>query len=258
MSLITSNWAKFMKLVFVFNNFVFLLIGVASIGFGLWGVIQGEKVFEQEWFPKLADNDLQADLQSNVKHAFTWLIVGAVILVGIAFLGFCGGAKENRCILGVFFIILFVLTIVFVAALVLFYAFPDVVTRGLSKAIEEEKRKYLEESKTNETSRVEKNVESTQTKLKCCLWNETFAEENNITTCFENWGESASSRPANSTYHGEDCVKALLTKLKSSIKEKEMTFALIVVITICVCVVQMILSLYICCKIKSVNYENMK
>ena len=71
-------------------------------------------------------------------------------------------------------------------------------------------------------------------------------------------GESASSKPANSTYHGEDCVKALLTKLKSSIKEKEMTFALIVVITICVCVVQMILSLYICCKIKSVNYENMK
>ena len=38
-----------------------------------------------------------------------------------------------RCILAVFFIVLFVLTLVFLAALILFYAFPGVVTRGLNK-----------------------------------------------------------------------------------------------------------------------------
>ena len=41
---------------------------------------------------------MSPDLVRNIKKAFTWLIIGAVILVGIAFLGFCGGCRENRCI----------------------------------------------------------------------------------------------------------------------------------------------------------------
>jgi len=257
MSMLTSKWAKFMKLIFVFNNFVFLLVGIAAIGFGLWGVIKGDKVFDEEWFPKLEDDKLQEDLKSNVKHAFTWLIVGAVVLVGIAFLGFCGGAKENRCLLGVFFILLFILTAVFLAALILFYAFPDTFTKGIKHAIELEKENYLKESKTNSSSSVEDRVEATQTALKCCLWNETFAEDHKIKTCFDNWGD-ADSKPANAVFHDKDCVRTLLEKLKASIKEREWTFALIVVITVIVCVIQMVLSLYICCKIKSQNYENMK
>lgn len=248
-----------MKLIFVINNFIFLIIGLAAIGFGLWGVIQGEKVFEEDWFPQFGDDQLQQDLERNIKHAFTWLIVGAVILVGIAFLGFCGGCRENRCILAVFFIVLFVLTLVFLAALILFYAFPGVVTRGLNKVIQHEKDRYIEESKTNSTSKIVENVNSMQTKLKCCLWsNETFAEENKIRTCFDNWDESAETKPSNAVFHSESCTSALIAKIKTAIKEKETTFALIVIVTIIICVIQMILSLYICCKIKSQPYETMK
>ena len=48
-----------MKLIFVFNNFLFLLIGLTAIGFGLWGFIQGEKVFKEDWFPQIDNEGLQ-------------------------------------------------------------------------------------------------------------------------------------------------------------------------------------------------------
>ena len=66
MSLLQSRWAKFMKLIFIFNNFMFLLIGLAAIGFGLWGVIQGEKVFEEEWFPKIGDETMEQGEHATV------------------------------------------------------------------------------------------------------------------------------------------------------------------------------------------------
>jgi len=94
---------KFLKTVFIFLNFLFLVLGLTALGFGLWGVISGEKVFEKDWFPTLSDKTLQDSLRENIRHAFTWLIIGACLLVGIAFLGFCGGCKENKCLLGTFF-----------------------------------------------------------------------------------------------------------------------------------------------------------
>jgi len=247
-----------MKLIFVFNNFMFLLIGLAAIGFGLWGVIQGEKVFEKDWFPKIGDETMQADLARNVKHAFTWLIIGAIILVGIAFLGFCGGLRENRCILGVFFIVLFILTLVFLAALILFYAFPHLVVKAMDKAVEKEREDYLAQRNSTAPTKVSKNVDAMQRSLKCCLFNETVAEDNLIRTCFENWGDANSTKPADAVFRKDQCTKALVKYLKDFLKEKQTTFALICVLVIIICVIQMILSLYICCKIKNENYETMK
>lgn len=254
--MLQSRWAKFLKMVFVFNNFIFLLIGLVAVGFGLWGIIQGEKVFGLDWFPKITDEVMQQELQRNVKHAFTWLIIGAVILVGIAFLGFCGGCKENRCILGVFFVILFVLTLVFFTALILFYAFPSLVGKGLDKVFHQEKDKYLEDLGNNATSDFIRSVDTMQEKLKCCLVNETVAVDYKIKSCFEKWGDSDVKSP-DAVFHGEGCAEATIDAVKGMLKAEQTTFALIVVITIIVCVVQMILSLYICCKIKSQTYETM-
>ena len=50
---------KFLKTVFIFLNFLFLVLGLTALGFGLWGVISGEKVFEKDWFPTLSDKTLQ-------------------------------------------------------------------------------------------------------------------------------------------------------------------------------------------------------
>jgi len=248
-----------MKLVFVFNNFMFLIIGLAAIGFGLWGVIQGEKVFEEDWFPEIGDEALQKDLVRNIKKAFTWLIIGAVILVGIAFLGFCGGCRENRCLLGAFFMILFVSTLLFLTALILFYAFPHLVNKWMKKALKEEREKYLEHHNNNSTkTKIEKNVDSMHTNLKCCMFNETVAEANKIISCYDNWANSTDTKPANAKFHSKECSTALVELLKKFLKQKQTTFALIVVVTIIIGVIQMILSLYICCKIKSQSYENMK
>ena len=63
--------------------------------------------------------------------------------------------------------------------------FPPVFT-----VIEKEKKQYEEDVKNNNSSSTtEKNVNSMQTTLKCCLWNETAAEDMKIKSCYEKWGE---------------------------------------------------------------------
>ena len=70
MPILTSKWAKFIKWIFVFNNFVFLLVGIAAIGYGLWGVTEADKVFDEEWSPILGDDKLQ--------EGDEWLIEGFI------------------------------------------------------------------------------------------------------------------------------------------------------------------------------------
>lgn len=247
-----------MKLIFIFNNFIFLLIGLVAIGFGLWGVIRGEKVFEEEWFPQIEDKKLERDLRNNIKHAFTWLIIGAVILAGIAVLGFCGGWRENRCILGVFFLILFVLTLIFLAALILFYAFPAFVGRQMDAVLELQKDEFLTNRKKDNTTTISKNLAAFQQSFKCCLFNETVAEDYKIKSCYENWGKEQNAKPNDAVVFKQSCSTALIERLKEFLANYKTTFALIVVVTIIICVIQMILSLYICCKIKGESYETMK
>jgi len=257
---LTSGWTKFMKMIFVFNNFLFLLIGLTAIGFGLWGFIQGEKVFKEDWFPQIDNNGLQKDFERNIKHGFTWLIVGAIVLVGISFLGFCGGMKENRCILAVFFVILFILTLVFIGALVIFYAAPELIEKAIDDGVAKQKTKYVECMRSSDCNStiVDENVESLQTKFSCCLWNETFAENNTITTCFDKWASASTSKPDDAVFHEKHCSEALIEFFKNLLNSKKIWFALIVIVVLFICAIQMILSLYICCKIKSQVYETMK
>jgi cbb3-type cytochrome oxidase subunit 3 len=257
MASIEGGCGKFLKFVFVFLNFLFLVLGLATFGFGCWGLIQGEKVFENDWFPKIHDEALQTGVEKNIIHAFTWLVVGAVILIGIAVLGFCGGCKENRCILGVFFVLVFIIFFIFVSALVLFFAFQDKVREGLDKAIEftlnDEKKKY-----GNDTS-VAKKVDLLQEKLECCLWNATVAEDLAVTSCFEKWPKDQAKKPADATFNVESCSGSIINKLKEWIERRKGEFSGFCVIILCTCLMQMILSCSLLCKIKNKQpYAEMK
>jgi len=227
-------------------------LGLTALGFGLWGVISGEKVFEKDWFPTLSDKTLQDSLRENIRHAFTWLIIGACLLVGIAFLGFCGGCKENKCLLGTFFAILFVLTLVFLAALILFFAFPKLIKSGVDKLMEKERENYS-------SDKVRQNVDWMQKNFTCCLFNKTVAEEKNITSCFSGWDNADEPKPADAKFHTKKCSSAVVEKIKGYLHQKQAAFAVMVSIIIVVCVIQMILSLYVCCKLKngSSSYDQM-
>eukprot|EP01127_Copromyxa_protea_P000595 TRINITY_DN1050_c0_g1_i1.p1 TRINITY_DN1050_c0_g1~~TRINITY_DN1050_c0_g1_i1.p1 ORF type:complete len:239 (+),score=57.32 TRINITY_DN1050_c0_g1_i1:89-805(+) len=83
-----SKWLVFIQ------NFVFFAAGLAVIGFGAY-IIAGGKV------PGV-------DLVKSIAIAI--IIVGAVVL-SVSFLGCFGSARENRCLLGSYFIFVLLLVI---------------------------------------------------------------------------------------------------------------------------------------------------
>lgn len=237
--------ARFLKYLFIFFNLIFLLSGLLGFGFGIWGKIEGDAVLEQDWFPKIPDKGLL----SHIGVVFSCLIVASLILVVIAFVGFCGGLKENKCLLVVFFILVFIVTFIIIAGLVLLGSFEETLVIAMKKLFAVEKEKYRKG-----TSEYKEGIDKMQEEYTCCLWTEKDAKSFNITSCF---AEKTSTTAATPAFHDKDCAKVVVAKVKQFMKEKQDWFSGITAIILIVCVLSMILSLYICCKLKSEDYNNL-
>lgn len=233
--------ARFLKFLFIFFNFIFLLCGLLGFGFGIWGKIEGDGVVEKDWFPKIPDKGLL----SHVGVIFNCLIAASLILVVIAFVGFCGGLKENKCLLVVFFILVFVVTFVIIASLVVLGSFEKTLIAGLKKLFVEEKKKY-----EKGTTAFKSGIDKMQEDYDCCLWDEQEAKNLTITSCFE-------TETTSGEFHSADCAKVVVARVKTFMKSKQVWFGGITTIILVVCILSMILSLYICCKLKNNTYNNL-
>ncbi|XP_064600545.1 CD9 antigen-like [Liolophura sinensis] len=85
-------------LMFAFN-FLFWLIGCALLGLGIW--IRVDPNFE-----KYVNSQDQFNMLYTA--AYILIAVGIIIMV-IGFLGCCGAIRENTCMLGGFFVCLFII-----------------------------------------------------------------------------------------------------------------------------------------------------
>ncbi|CAK8672193.1 tetraspanin-18B-like [Clavelina lepadiformis] len=100
-------------LMFVFNLLIFLG-GAAMLGTGIW-VLVGGNSFKQLF-------SANPVIFSSV---YIIIAVGSFLLV-IGFLGCCGAIKENKCLLGTFFLVILIIFILEIVGGVLAFVFyPD-------------------------------------------------------------------------------------------------------------------------------------
>lgn len=144
--------------LFVFN-FIFWLVGCLLLAVGIWALVDPGPVREYA-----TDNEWQASIL-----IYAMITIGSIMTI-IGFLGCCGAIRGSRCLLILFFVMLFIIHGIFLSV-------------GLYLAIRREKVNDLfpEPNKDRTMDRLKhfirdyeldavgrKHLEEIQTKYKCC------------------------------------------------------------------------------------------
>ncbi|KAK3783002.1 hypothetical protein RRG08_015342 [Elysia crispata] len=138
-------------LMFAFN-FVFWLLGCAILGVGIW---------------LRADESAADFLKDSSKIdtiytlAYVMIAIGFIIML-IGFLGCCGAIRENQCMLGAFFVCLFIIFAVLLGFGIWAAAAKDSFRDYTSEMLEEGVKNYYKDEKQRAF------MDSTQTYFNCC------------------------------------------------------------------------------------------
>lgn len=107
--------------LFIFN-FIFWLIGVVLLGFGLYILIN--PMINKAFFDQADYNDVVHKISLAI------IILGSIIML-LGFLGCCGSILENKCMLLVFFVLMtLIFLVVLVGGLVLVFMKNQVIEKA--------------------------------------------------------------------------------------------------------------------------------
>lgn len=111
---------KFLKaMMFIFNGIIFLA-GAAVLGVGIWVKVDGNSLLT--FLSGIPGAPAELNLVQNVGYVL--IALGAILLL-VGFLGCYGAAKESKCVLMLFFIIVLIIFIAEVAAGIVILAFRN-------------------------------------------------------------------------------------------------------------------------------------
>ncbi|XP_054255467.1 CD9 antigen isoform X4 [Indicator indicator] len=132
-------------------NFIFWLAGTAVLAIGLWLRFdsQTKSIFE---------------LESNNTTFYTgvYILIGAgALMMLVGFLGCCGALQESQCMLGLFFLFLFVIFALEIAAAIWGFANKE-------KVIDELKEFYKETYNKRSQPAARETLKAFQLALDCC------------------------------------------------------------------------------------------
>ncbi|KAH9491732.1 hypothetical protein Btru_045666 [Bulinus truncatus] len=153
-------WFKFMKFILVFFNFLVLAAGAIAIGLGAWALAS-----------EYGAKDMKAVTGSELyQGGCIVLIVGGSIICILALLGCLGSFFENRVLLGIYFVIMLLILILFVVGAVLGFFFRDQIEATLEKEMESTiKNQFNVSYTTNDANKLATDVwNKIQKELKCC------------------------------------------------------------------------------------------
>ncbi|XP_032231021.2 tetraspanin-9 [Nematostella vectensis] len=151
MGSLDAGAGRILKILVVFFNVLFFIFGIALIAVGAWAEVQYGEFIEVSSVPYATGSRL--------------VIAVGVIIAIVSFFGCLGAWKENRCMLGTFFVLLLILLALEIAAAVLAYNYrgkvKDEIESDLTKAL---KGDYGSSGQDGVT----KAFDALQEKQKCC------------------------------------------------------------------------------------------
>lgn len=159
---------KFLKYTLFVTNFIIFVVGLVTLGFGIWVVVDKPnflKLFNDAESVMGQEGAFDIGLYASAPYI---LIVVAVIVVIISFFGCFGAVKESRCMLITYFIIVLAIFIACIvgAVLLLQGTLEDQIKKPLLAAV----GKYQDNPADSDTIYVsyKKMWNEVQQELKCC------------------------------------------------------------------------------------------
>jgi len=148
-----------LQTVFCAFNALIAILAAACVGVGIWALVD-KKTFADA-ITKATDelniDGISADQISNM--AILICVIGGIIMV-IAGIGCCGAMKNVKCLLGVFFIAMLLISILVIVVAVLVHVFPGKLTGEITKTF----KKFLDE----DNPKAKEEVEKYQKAFNCC------------------------------------------------------------------------------------------
>ncbi|XP_071099933.1 CD9 antigen-like isoform X2 [Haliotis cracherodii] len=210
-------------LMFAFN-FLFWLLGMAILAIGIW--VRVDPNFSQYMDQTVSSNPTYV-------AAYLFIAVGCVVVV-IGFFGCCGAIRESQCLLGLFFISLFIIFCVLLGAgiycVVQKDSIKDLVGDFLQKSVDD----YRERQQAKEA------MDNIQKNLECC-GAKTGSEDYPIAT-----GVPETCKPVN---YKRPCAEKLFKTLSSHL----IIVAGVAIGIALIMILGMIFSMVLCCAIRDVN-----
>lgn len=179
---------NFIKYVLFLTNFLVFVLGIVTLGFGIWVVIDKPSFLDlfTDAQNVLTDNNIDTSAFDLGIYAGapTLLIIVAVIVTLIAFFGCFGAIKESKCLLITYFVIILAIFIAFIVGAVL--VFQGKLETEIKKPLLDSIKFYNDQPAVDDPKGVSfKNVWNTvQQELRCCGVNDV-ADWNMVTT--PNW-----------------------------------------------------------------------
>ncbi|XP_011372601.1 tetraspanin-8 [Pteropus medius] len=203
-----SGCVKYSMFIF---NFLFWLCGISILAVAIWIRVSkdGQEILSSE------DSSSKPYIAVNILIA-----VGATIMI-LSFLGYCGAIKESRCMLFLFFIGLFLILLLQVAAGILGAAFrsesENILNETLYKNIE------LLSGTDSNAKAFQKALTEFQEQFKCCGlvngpsdWGNNFQSHSKSCKCPDTSDSSCIQYEGNYVYK-EPCISFIKNLVKTHI-----------------------------------------
>jgi len=193
---VLEGCSAFLKYIFFFFTFVLWLLGVTSIGIGIWAKV------DSQFTEILTKWNIPGLDESALASASTLLIIVGVLIMVIGFLGCCGAMKENQLFLGLFFFLLFLIFCLMIAGAVMAYAYRGEIEKLVKNGVDKLKDSYdtLPDSKTA--------LDAIQKQLGCCAFVNGMNNGTKVESCFN----SPSTTPVTKAPTKAPGTKAPVTK----------------------------------------------
>jgi len=159
--------SSLVKYLLFTTNFLIFALGLAVFGCGIWVLVDQPSFMNL--FDQAASNieglSDSFDITLYTSAAYILLVVSVLVVI-IAFFGCCGAWKENKCMLGTYFVLILAMFIVMVVGAVLGYSgdLTSIVKTPLKEAL----AKYDDQPTSQEMTAYKATWNEVQAELRCC------------------------------------------------------------------------------------------
>jgi len=162
--------ARCLQVLFVFINFLVFVLGAALSALSIWLLVDPDSLFELV-------NSISTDTGNDIPEVFDDIInaVSAALYLSLAtgiflflmgFLGCCGAAKKNKCMLNIFSGVMILLIIAEIAAVVMAFIYYPQVDEFMKQRVEN----YDPNSTEADDIFNKEFVDQLQNSFQCCGW----------------------------------------------------------------------------------------
>jgi uncharacterized membrane protein len=174
---------KCLQYIFLFINFLVFLGGAALTGLSIWLLVDPDSLLELvnnipvngEIPEELPETFLE--IISAVTSALYFSLTLGILMFLIGFMGCCGAAKKNKCMLNIFGVIMIVLILAEIALAVMAFVYYPTVEAFMQGRIDS----YNPTSDQTDDIFNKEFVDQLQNNFKCCGWQsaEDYADNQN-------------------------------------------------------------------------------